>query len=79
MTALDLARAGVDVMVVDKRRSRTGRPRALNLYPRTLEILHRRGLAEPCLAQGRPVRHAHFAALPVMLSAYSSMCRAAYG
>ena len=55
MTALSLARAGVEVKIIDREDRTTARSYACALHPRTLKLLDGFGLAEPVIAQGRRV------------------------
>ena len=50
--ALELARRGVSVRVVEEQWRTTSRSYALGLHPRTLGLLHEHGLAEPLVARG---------------------------
>ncbi|MEU0272820.1 FAD-dependent monooxygenase [Streptomyces sp. NPDC006307] len=67
LVASDLALTGIRVTLLDKRVHGAEWTRALHLYPRALEMLSRRGLAEELIASGRPLTRGHFAALPVEL------------
>ncbi|MGV9879669.1 FAD-dependent monooxygenase [Streptomyces sp. NPDC003006] len=67
MTAAELALAGIQVLVVDKRPAPAPHPRALSLHARSLELLDRRGLASRLVQEGRRMPCGHFAALPVAL------------
>ncbi|MFL1380372.1 FAD-dependent monooxygenase [Nocardiopsis protaetiae] len=55
MLAGDLAEAGVDVRVLEKRAEESNLTRAFALHARTLEQLDARGLADDLVAQGFPV------------------------
>jgi 2-polyprenyl-6-methoxyphenol hydroxylase-like FAD-dependent oxidoreductase len=68
LLAYELTLAGVDVTVLDRLEQRTGQSKALNLQPRSAEILDLRGLLEPLLdvAVDR-IPAGHFAGLPVPL------------
>jgi 2-polyprenyl-6-methoxyphenol hydroxylase-like FAD-dependent oxidoreductase len=66
MTALELQRAGVDALVLDREPRRTGQSKALGLQPRSVELLDDRGLLEPLLPQVRArLPHGHFSGIPV--------------
>lgn len=69
MLAGELALAGVDVAIVERRRSQAlfGR-RAGGLHARTLEILDQRGLVDRFLAAGRKAQVAGFAWMPLDIS-----------
>ncbi len=62
MLAGELALAGVDVAIVERRPSQdlTGL-RAGGLHPRTIEVLDQRGIADRFVSQGQVVRRAPFA------------------
>jgi 3-(3-hydroxy-phenyl)propionate hydroxylase len=64
----ELALAGIDVAVVERRASQEllG-PRALGLHSRTIEVLDQRGIADRFLSQGQtyPVVHFHRIALDI--------------
>ncbi|MEO8314293.1 MAG: FAD-dependent monooxygenase [Pseudomonadota bacterium] len=61
MLAGELALAGVDVAIIERRASqeRIG-PGALGLLPRTIEILDQRGIAERFISQGTLHKAVHF-------------------
>jgi len=61
--AAELSRAGVSVVVLEKRAERPPQSKALTVYPRTVEMLAMRGLADRFLAEGSPVPSSHFAIL----------------
>ena len=61
--AAELSRAGVTVVVLEKRAERPPQSKALTVYPRTVEMLAMRGLADRFLAEGTPVHSSHFAIL----------------
>ncbi len=61
--AAELRRAGVTVVVLEKRAERPPQSKALTVYPRTVEMLAMRGLADRFLAEGAPVPSSHFAIL----------------
>jgi len=66
MLANELALAGVDVQVLERMHERTGLSKALNLQPRTAEVLDLRGLLGR--AEDRAfatVADGHFAVIPV--------------
>ena len=47
-----MARQGVDVTVIDKRRSASGLSRAVGILPRSLELLEPSGITPELLEQG---------------------------
>ncbi|MDY0812481.1 FAD-dependent monooxygenase [Kitasatospora purpeofusca] len=55
LLAGDLAAAGLDVTVLEKRATESGLTRAFAVHARTLELLDARGLADELIATGRPV------------------------
>jgi 2-polyprenyl-6-methoxyphenol hydroxylase-like FAD-dependent oxidoreductase len=61
--AAELRRAGIRVIVLEKRAERPPQSKALTVYPRTVEMLAMRGLADRFLAEGTPVPSSHFAIL----------------
>ena len=66
MLANELALAGVDVVVLDRLAARTGLSKALNLQPRTAEVLDLRGLLERAERRSfTTVGEGHFATIPV--------------
>lgn len=69
MLAGELALAGVDVAVVERRDTQVvpGR-RAGGLHARTIEVLDQRGIAERFLAQGQVMQVAGFAMIPLDIS-----------
>jgi 2-polyprenyl-6-methoxyphenol hydroxylase-like FAD-dependent oxidoreductase len=69
MLAGELALAGVDVAVVERRADHdlTGR-RAGGLHPRTLEIFDQRGIAERFIAEGQKVQATGFAGVMLDIS-----------
>ncbi|MEO3933732.1 FAD-dependent monooxygenase [Micrococcaceae bacterium Sec7.4] len=61
MLAGELALAGVDVAIVERRRTpELVGSRAGGLHPRAIEILDQRGIANRFLAEGKPVQAAFF-------------------
>lgn len=62
LLAAELALAGVRADVVERRRRPQRDSRALNLHPRSLELMDQRGLADRFLAAGRTVPGWQFAA-----------------
>ena len=54
--AVELARLGVDVRVIDRRESGSGLSRAVGIMPRSLEILRPSGVTEKLLAEGMRFR-----------------------
>jgi 2-polyprenyl-6-methoxyphenol hydroxylase-like FAD-dependent oxidoreductase len=72
LLAAELDLAGISVALVDQAAERSGQSRALTLQPRSVEILHSRGLLQPLLdAAVDQLPAGHFAGLPVTLD-YSS-------
>lgn len=64
--ANELALAGVDVVVLERLPDRTGLSKALNLQPRTAEMLDLRGLLDGVEARSfATVEEGHFAMIPV--------------
>src|SRR3954453_19565085 len=55
LRAGDLAAAGVDTLVLERRRTEPNLTRAFAVHARTLELLDARGLADDLIAAGRPV------------------------
>jgi 2-polyprenyl-6-methoxyphenol hydroxylase-like FAD-dependent oxidoreductase len=69
MLGAELALAGVDVAVVERRASRDlDGARAGGLHARTIEVLDQRGIAERFLAEGQPAQVASFAQTPLDIS-----------
>ena len=61
MLAGELALAGVDVAVVERRASQhVAGSRAAGIHSRTIEVLDQRGIAERFLSQGKPHHAVHF-------------------
>jgi 2-polyprenyl-6-methoxyphenol hydroxylase-like FAD-dependent oxidoreductase len=70
LTAVELQRAGVDALVLDREPRRTGQSKALGLQPRSVELLADRGLLDPLLPHVRArLPHGHFSGIPVDYSA----------
>ena len=69
MLAGELALAGVEVALIERRKSQTliGQ-RAGGLHARSLEVLDQRGIAERFLAEGQAVQVAGFAWIPLDIS-----------
>ncbi|MEU4192853.1 FAD-dependent monooxygenase [Kribbella sp. NPDC026611] len=67
LLASELTLAGADVTIVDRAAERSGQSKALSLQPRSVEILHSRGLLDPLRGQARELPGGHFAGLPVPL------------
>ncbi|WP_181775075.1 FAD-dependent monooxygenase [Amycolatopsis pittospori] len=66
MLANELALAGVDVVVLERLTGRTGLSKALNLQPRTAEMLELRGLLDGAEERSfATVQDGHFAMIPV--------------
>src|SRR5919112_2727736 len=64
MLAAELALAGIDVAVVERRvNQELPGSRAGGLHARTIEVLDQRGLAERFLAEGQKAQVAGFAAI----------------
>lgn len=69
MLAGELALAGVDVAVVERRASQEViGSRALGLHAGTIEVFDQRGIAERFLSQGRVAQVAGFAGIPLDIS-----------
>ncbi|MEV0218247.1 FAD-dependent monooxygenase [Streptomyces sp. NPDC050704] len=67
--ANELALAGVDVVVLEKLSERSGQSKALNLQPRSAELLHMRGLIEGAKQRAlATLADGHFAGLHVPLA-----------
>ncbi|QKV75999.1 FAD-dependent monooxygenase [Amycolatopsis sp. Hca4] len=66
MLANELALAGVDVQVLERMHERTGLSKALNLQPRTAEVLDLRGLLPRAKDRAfATVADGHFAVIPI--------------
>ena len=69
MLAAELALAGIDVAIVERRASQDlDGSRAGGLHSRTIEVLDQRGIAERFLSQGQAVQVAGFAHDPLDIS-----------
>src|SRR5690349_1092918 len=69
MLAGELALAGVDVAVVERRASQDlAGSRAGGLHSRTIEVLDQRGIADRFLAEGQVAQVAAFAGIPLDIS-----------
>ena len=69
MLAGELALAGVDVAIVERRSSQElPGSRAGGLHSRTIEILDQRGIADRFLAEGQVVQVGQFAGVPLAIS-----------
>ncbi|HVF05679.1 MAG TPA: FAD-dependent monooxygenase [Frankiaceae bacterium] len=78
MLAGELALAGVDVAVVERRPGREpAGSRAGGLHARTIEVLDQRGIADRFLAEGTPMQVAGFSYIPLDISDFPT--RHAYG
>jgi 2-polyprenyl-6-methoxyphenol hydroxylase-like FAD-dependent oxidoreductase len=55
MLAIELARRGLEVRVLDKQPSRPAETRAIGIHARTLEVVHQLGMVEEFLALGHRV------------------------
>jgi 2-polyprenyl-6-methoxyphenol hydroxylase-like FAD-dependent oxidoreductase len=69
MLAGELALAGVDVAIVERRASQdlVG-SRSGGLHSRTIEVLDQRGIADRFLSQGQVAQVAHFSMTPLDIS-----------
>ncbi|MFB7668110.1 FAD-dependent monooxygenase [Kitasatospora sp. NPDC056138] len=66
LLANELQLAGVDALVLERLPQRTGQSKALNLQPRTAEILQLRGWLEPVMDRAvATIPGGHFAGLPL--------------
>ena len=69
MLAGELALAGVDVAIVERRASQElDGSRAGGLHSRTIEVLDQRGIADRFLAEGQAMQVAGFAGIPLDIS-----------
>jgi len=69
MLAGELALAGVDVAIVERRASQDlAGSRAGGLHSRTIEVLDQRGIADRFLSQGQTTQVAQFAGIPLGIS-----------
>ena len=69
MLAGELALAGVDVVIVERRPNQDiTAARAGGLHARTIEILDQRGIADRFLSQGQLAQVARFAGVPLDIS-----------
>src|SRR5438105_10977276 len=69
MLAGELALAGVDVAIVERRPNQDlAGSRAGGLHSRTIEVLDQRGIADRFLSQGKVVQVAGFAMVPLDIS-----------
>lgn len=68
LLAHELRVAGVNVMLIERQKSQPDFCRGFNLNARALDLLSRRNLAKPLLAEGWQVPRAAFTGLPVTLS-----------
>src|SRR6187399_510340 len=69
MLAGELALAGVDVAVVERRPNQDlGGSRAGGLHSRTIEVLDQRGIADRFLAEGQAMQVQSFASIPLDIS-----------
>jgi 2-polyprenyl-6-methoxyphenol hydroxylase-like FAD-dependent oxidoreductase len=69
MLAGELALAGVDVAIVERRASQDlAGSRAGGLHSRTIEVLDQRGIADRFLSQGQTAQVAQFAGIPLDIS-----------
>src|SRR6195256_2502962 len=69
MLAGELALAGVDVAIVERRASQAlAGARAGGLHSRTIEVLDQRGIADRFLSQGRTAQVAQFTGIPLDIS-----------
>ncbi|MEV4148128.1 FAD-dependent monooxygenase [Amycolatopsis sp. NPDC049691] len=73
MLANELALAGVDTSVLERMHERTGLSKALNLQPRTAEVLDLRGLLERAERRSfATVADGHFAVIPVSYAGWDT-------
>jgi 2-polyprenyl-6-methoxyphenol hydroxylase-like FAD-dependent oxidoreductase len=73
MLAGELALAGVDVVIVERRASQDlAGSRAGGLHARTIEVFDQRGIAERFLSQGKVAQVAGFAGVPLDISDFPS-------
>ncbi|MFI7617618.1 FAD-dependent monooxygenase [Nonomuraea terrae] len=73
MLANELALAGVDVVVLERLSARSGLSKALNLQPRTAEVLDLRGLLGRAEQRSfATVGEGHFAAIPVSYAGWDT-------
>ena len=63
-SAGELARRGLDVVVIERLARPTPYSKALTIHPRTVEVLAQRGLADEILADAIKIPTGHFANLP---------------
>src|SRR5450631_2752324 len=78
MLAGELALAGVDVAIVERRASQDlAGSRAGGLHSRTIEVLDQRGIADRFLSQGQVAQVAGFSLIPLDISDFPT--RHAYG
>ena len=69
MLAGELALAGVDVAIVERRASQElAGSRARGLHSRTIEVLDQRGIADRFLAEGQPMQVAGFSGIRLDIS-----------
>ncbi|MHA6620170.1 FAD-dependent monooxygenase [Pseudonocardia sp. DLS-67] len=73
MLANELALAGADVVVLERLNARTGLSKALNLQPRTAEVLDLRGLLRRAEQRSfATVAEGHFAAIPISYAGWET-------
>ena len=73
MLAAELALAGVDVVIVERRASQDlAGSRAGGLHARTIEVFDQRGIADRFLSQGKVAQVAGFAGVPLDISDFPS-------
>jgi 3-(3-hydroxy-phenyl)propionate hydroxylase len=73
MLAAELALAGVDVAIVERRASQElDGPRARGLHSRTIEVLDQRGIAGRFLSEGQTMRAAGFSGIRLDISDFPS-------
>ncbi|MBO2454235.1 FAD-dependent monooxygenase [Actinomadura barringtoniae] len=66
MLANELALAGVDALVVERLAERSGQSKALNLQPRSAQILDMRGMLQPLVERAIvSLSRSHFAGLSI--------------
>ena len=72
MLAGELALAGVDVAIVERRPTQElAGSRAGGLHARTIEVFDQRGIADRFLSQGKTMQVAWFASIPLDISDFS--------
>src|ERR1700689_3864985 len=73
MLAGELALAGIDVVIVERRASQElDSSRSRGLHARTIEVLDQRGIADRFLAEGQAGQIQSFARIPLSISDFST-------